>query len=99
LNRSPRQWHRATPDRPRVAQKELRALRPRNAPRLLVVASRYRNHRQIDPLLLPADRDYYRFNGSLTTPPCSEGVWWLQHAERSPGRVVLKPALKKESDP
>jgi carbonic anhydrase len=27
--------------------------------------------------MLPADRDYYRFNGSLTTPPCSEGVWWL----------------------
>jgi len=28
-------------------------------------------------LLLPRDKHYYRFSGSLTTPPCSEGVRWF----------------------
>jgi len=27
--------------------------------------------------ILPEHRNYYRFNGSLTTPPCTEGVRWL----------------------
>ncbi len=34
--------------------------------------------------LMPDNMDYYRFNGSLTTPPCSEGVRWY----------VLKNSIK-----
>ncbi len=38
--------------------------------------------------LLPSNREYYLFNGSLTTPPCSEGVKW----------VVLKEAVTASND-
>jgi carbonic anhydrase len=40
--------------------------------------------------LLPGDRSYYSFTGSLTTPPCTEGVRWfvLRNASRlSPGQL------------
>ena len=47
----------------------------------------------IDPqALLPASRNYFRYMGSLTTPPCSEGITWTVFKEA----VQLSPDQIKQ---
>ncbi len=40
--------------------------------------------------LLPEDRGYYTFSGSLTTPPCTEGVTWF--VLKTPQRISQSQA-------
>ena len=51
---------------------------------------------QVDPAaVLPAKRGYYEFEGSLTTPPCTEGVRWLVLQHRSTVSKDQLAAFKK----
>lgn len=50
--------------------------------------------------LLPANRQYYTYMGSLTTPPCTEGVLWLvlkQPVQLSPDQLNIFSRLYRNN--
>jgi len=55
----------------------------------------------LDPSsVLPAKRGYWEFEGSLTTPPCTEGVRWLvlrEHAKISKAQLAAFKKLYPEN--
>jgi carbonic anhydrase len=50
----------------------------------------------VDPsAIVPKDTDYYRYMGSLTTPPCSEGVNWFIAADPEEASKAQIEAIAK----
>merc|ERR1712241_404013 len=41
--------------------------------------------------LLPENKEYFAYRGSLTTPPCSEGVYW--HLMKTPLEASVDQVL------
>ena len=50
--------------------------------------------------LLPKNHGYYAFSGSLTTPPCNEGVQWIvlkESVEASQAQIDAMHAILKDN--
>lgn len=83
-SRSPRRVHRSGQDRCRVQQHRLDNVGGRGPPVAADPA--------IDPnRLLPPERTFYHYEGSLTTPPCSQTVDWLVLAHPSEAAEAYCP--------
>jgi len=51
------------------------------------------NDLKLNPVhFLPANTEFYKYSGSLTTPPCSEGVYWMvfKHPIEASAEQIIK---------